>query len=119
MSAIERINKCLERLSSTRGLDKNHIHGFDGGAPIEAFLLADDIRAVCSDLAASQVEVARLRGALIPCVDRAFLEKTLSAMEGVIDVADRKTDEFDALRDCVIHLTSSLFSSALATKDSK
>ena len=36
---------------------------------------------------------------------RAFLERILTAMEGVIDVADRKTDEFDALRSCVIDLT--------------
>lgn len=41
---------------------------------------------------------------------RAFLERTLAAMEGVIDVADRKTDEFDALRSCVIDLTLMLFS---------
>lgn len=40
---------------------------------------------------------------------RAFLERTLAAMEGVIDVADRKTDEFDALRSCVIDLTLMLF----------
>jgi hypothetical protein len=43
---------------------------------------------------------------------RAFLERTLAAMEGVIDVADRKTDEFDALRSCVIDLTLMLFSDA-------
>ena len=40
---------------------------------------------------------------------REFLERTLAAMEGVIDVADRKTDEFDALRSCVIDLTLMLF----------
>jgi hypothetical protein len=44
--------------------------------------------------------------------DRAFLERTLAAMEGVIDVADRKTDEFDALRSCVIDLTLMLHSDA-------
>ena len=43
---------------------------------------------------------------------REFLERTLAAMEGVIDVADRKTDEFDALRSCVIDLTLMLFSDA-------
>ena len=41
--------------------------------------------------------------------DRQFLERVLSAMEGVIDVADRKTDEFDALRSCIIDLTLMLF----------
>ena len=40
-----------------------------------------------------------------PVAHRAFLERILTAMEGVIDVADRKTDEFDALRSCVIDLT--------------
>ena len=40
-----------------------------------------------------------------PVAGRAFLERILAAMEGVIDVADRKTDEFDALRSCVIDLT--------------
>lgn len=40
---------------------------------------------------------------------REFLERTLAAMEGVIDVADRKTEEFDALRSCVIDLTLMLF----------
>lgn len=40
-----------------------------------------------------------------PVANRAFLERILTAMEGVIDVADRKTDEFDALRSCVIDLT--------------
>lgn len=40
---------------------------------------------------------------------RALLERILSAMEGVIDVADRKTDEFEALRSCVIDLTVMLF----------
>ena len=40
-----------------------------------------------------------------PVAERAFLERILTAMEGVIDVADRKTDEFDALRSCVIDLT--------------
>lgn len=47
-----------------------------------------------------------------PAPDRAFLERTLSAMEGVIDVADRKTAEFDALRSCVIDLTLMLFKAA-------
>jgi len=41
--------------------------------------------------------------------DRAFLERTLAAMEGVIDVADRKTDEFEELRACVIELTLMLY----------
>jgi hypothetical protein len=41
-------------------------------------------------------------------VNRAFLERVLSAMEGVIDVADRNTDEFDALRDCIFELTLAL-----------
>ena len=40
---------------------------------------------------------------------REFLERMLSAMEGVIDVADRKTAEFDALRSCVVDLTLMLF----------
>ena len=40
-----------------------------------------------------------------PVAGRAFFERILAAMEGVIDVADRKTDEFDALRSCVIDLT--------------
>ena len=40
-----------------------------------------------------------------PVAGRAFLERILAAIEGVIDVADRKTDEFDALRSCVIDLT--------------
>ena len=44
-----------------------------------------------------------------PVADRAFLERTLIAMEGVIDVADRKTDEFDALRACIIELTLMLY----------
>ena len=44
-----------------------------------------------------------------PLADRAFLERTLIAMEGVIDVADRKTDEFDALRACIIELTLMLY----------
>lgn len=40
---------------------------------------------------------------------REFLERMLSAMEGVIDVADRQTDEFEALRSCVVDLTLMLF----------
>lgn len=40
---------------------------------------------------------------------REFLERILSAMEGVIDVADRQTDEFEALRSCVVDLTLMLF----------
>jgi hypothetical protein len=40
-----------------------------------------------------------------PVADQAFLERVLAAMEGVIDVADRATDEFDALRSCVVDLT--------------
>ena len=44
-----------------------------------------------------------------PVADRAFLEQTLVAMEGVIDVADRNTDEFDALRACVVGLTLMLY----------
>lgn len=47
-----------------------------------------------------------------PVADRALLERTLTAMEGVIDVADRKTDEFDALRACILDLTLMLYSSA-------
>ena len=50
-----------------------------------------------------------LEDAALPAIDRAFLERTLSAMEGVLDVADRKTDEFDALRCCVVDLTVALF----------
>ena len=41
--------------------------------------------------------------------DRSLLERMLVAMEGVIDVADRKTDEFDALRSCVVDLTVALY----------
>ena len=41
--------------------------------------------------------------------NREFLERALSAMEGVIDVADRKTNEFDALRSCIVDLTLMLF----------
>ena len=44
-----------------------------------------------------------------PVASRAFLERALSAMEGVIDVADRNTTEFDALRSCVVDLTLMLF----------
>jgi hypothetical protein len=40
-----------------------------------------------------------------PVADRAFLERVLASMEGVIDVADRATDEFYALRSCVVDLT--------------
>ena len=40
-----------------------------------------------------------------PVAGRAFLKRILTAMGGVLDVADRKTDEFDALRSCVIDLT--------------
>ena len=61
-------------------------------------------------------EVVRLQAALAqpeqqaePVADRAFLEQTLVAMEGVIDVADRNTDEFDALRACVVDLTLMLY----------
>ena len=42
-------------------------------------------------------------------VSRSFLERMLSAMEGVIDVADRQTDEFESLRSCVVDLTLMLF----------
>lgn len=45
---------------------------------------------------------------------RAFLERTLAAMEGVIDVADRKTDEFDKLRACTIDLTLMLYAPAVS-----
>jgi hypothetical protein len=55
------------------------------------------------------IEAALGRG---PVPNRAFLERTLAAMEGVIDVADRKTDEFDALRSCVMDLTLMLYSDA-------
>ncbi len=41
----------------------------------------------------------------MPQADHAFLKRVLAAMEGVIDVADRKTVEFDALRECVVDLT--------------
>ena len=44
--------------------------------------------------------------------DSAFMERVLGAMEGVIDVADRKTAEFDALRSCIVDLTLMLFSAA-------
>lgn len=49
--------------------------------------------------------------------NRTFLERLLSAMEGVIDVADRKTDEFDALRSCVIDLTVMLFGARSQAKE--
>lgn len=51
-----------------------------------------------------------------PVADRAFLERVLVAMEGVIDVADRKTDEFDALRSCIIELTLMLYTTPPATR---
>lgn len=52
-----------------------------------------------------------------PVASRAFLERALSAMEGVIDVADRQTDEFEALRSCVIDLTLMLFTVIDPPKD--
>lgn len=73
------------------------------------------------DAPATAGYIAALRDALAaertaagqePVADRAFLERTLSAMEGVIDVADRQTVEFDALRSCVIDLTLMLFKAA-------
>jgi hypothetical protein len=45
-----------------------------------------------------------------PVADRAFLERVLAAMENVIDVADRKTNEFDSLRACIVDLTLMLHS---------
>ncbi|PUE09020.1 hypothetical protein B9Z51_08805 [Limnohabitans sp. T6-5] len=45
-----------------------------------------------------------------PVADRAFLGRVLAAMEGVVDVADRKTVEFDALRSCIVDLTLMLHS---------
>jgi hypothetical protein len=51
-----------------------------------------------------------------PVAGRAFLERVLVAMEGVIDVADRKTDEFDALRSCIIELTLMLYTTPLAAQ---
>lgn len=53
--------------------------------------------------------VASVSAVSEPEASRAFLERALSAMEGVIDVADRKTVEFDALRSCVIDLNLMLF----------
>jgi hypothetical protein len=49
-------------------------------------------------------------------VNSQFLEKMLAAMEGVIDVADRKTDEFEELRSCVINLTLMLHSTPQRTE---
>ena len=45
-----------------------------------------------------------------PVADRAFLGRVLAAMEGVVDAADRKTVEFDALRSCIVDLTLMLHS---------
>ena len=66
----------------------------------------DDRRLIDSALAEleAQLEAIGAGG-----VSRAFLERALSAMEGVIDVADRNTTEFDALRSCVVDLTLMLF----------
>lgn len=52
-----------------------------------------------------------------PVPTRAFLERTLAAMEGVIDVADRQTDEFEALHSCIIDLTVLLFSKSAPARD--
>jgi hypothetical protein len=52
-----------------------------------------------------------------PVANRSFLEKMLAAMEGVIDVADRKTDEFEALRSCVVDLTLMLYTPPQRTKE--
>jgi hypothetical protein len=51
-----------------------------------------------------------------PVAGRAFLERVLVAMEGVIDVADCKTDEFDALRSCIIELTLMLYTTPPAAQ---
>lgn len=72
-------------------------------------------RHVDPHIKAIRAELERLHGlaagqAVAPAEPtREFLERTLAAMEGVIDVADRKTAEFDALRSCVIDLTLMLF----------
>lgn len=50
--------------------------------------------------------------------NRAFLERTLAAMEGVIDVADRKTDEFEAMRSCIVDLTLMLYANKATKKGS-
>jgi hypothetical protein len=52
-------------------------------------------------------------------VNSQFLEKMLAAMEGVIDVADRKTDEFEELRSCVIDLTLMLYAPPQRTEEKK
>ncbi len=77
-------------------------------AVIEQALEALEAGLDVNPILAGEAEEA-LRAALAqqdePVAGRAFLERILAAMEGVIDVADRKTDEFDALRSCVIDLT--------------
>lgn len=65
-----------------------------------AFLKRDEVLAA---LASATLDANSLT------ISRVFLERVLAAMEGVIDVADRKTDEFEALRSCVIDLTLALF----------
>lgn len=76
-----------------------------GRADEELDALADEISCIFTTPQPTQAQAGA-----VPT--RAFLERTLAAMEGVIDVADRKTDEFDALRSCVIDLTLMLFSDA-------
>lgn len=66
---------------------------------------ADDIVAIFQ---AGRASLAASAGSE-PVANRAFLERALSAMESVIDVADRNTTEFDALRSCVVDLTLMLF----------
>ena len=50
-------------------------------------------------------------------IGRVMAEQWLSAMEGVIDVADRKTDEFDALRKSIIDLTLLLHAGPAPTQN--
>ena len=52
-------------------------------------------------------------------IGRVMAEQWLSAMEGVIDVADRNTEEFDALRKSIIDLALLLHAAPASTQTSE
>lgn len=92
----------LQRIESAAVLLPTFQVKHEGGIEAVAQNIVDAIAAVA--------QAAAPQPLMEPVADRAFLERALTAMEGVIDVADRKTDEFDALRACIVDLTLMLYS---------
>ncbi|MEJ5149823.1 hypothetical protein [Comamonas sp. MYb396] len=87
-----RVRKYIDRRRASRGLSRDHIHGFDVGDEAEALLLTSDLEAILGRIAFLEAQLSARQAAPVMVVTEAMHEaavKVLHRANGVEGLPQR------------------------------